>query len=129
MEWSLAHVPQHGYVVRMPTRLPPDLAEVFSDYAFVGEYCQSFLYAGEATRTLDERCGDLHAKIRDIETEELIEDQQQRIRELDQENKGLKEKLLVAKNQLVGTSRPASRRSPARRPLPPRAPSHMSQVG
>ena len=68
-------------------------------------------------------------KIRDIETEELIEDQQQRIRELDQENKGLKEKLLVAKNQLVGTSRPASRRSPARRPLPPRAPSHMSQVG
>ena len=67
-------------------------------------------------------------KIRDIETEELIEDQQQRIRELDQENKGLKEKLLVAKNQLVGTSRPASRRSPARRPLPPRAPSHMSQV-
>ena len=68
MEWSLAHVPQHGYVVRMPTRLPPDLAEVFSDYAFVGEYCQSFLYAGEATRTLDERCGDLHAKIRDIET-------------------------------------------------------------
>ena len=43
-------------------------------------------------------------KVRDIETEELIEDQQQRIRELDQENKGLKEKLLVAKNQLMGSN-------------------------
>ena len=70
-------------------------------------------------------------KMRDIETEELIEDQQQRIRELDQENKGLKEKLLVAKNQLVGAHRPSSRRSPARRPptLPPRAPSHLSHSG
>ena len=71
-------------------------------------------------------------KIRDVETEELIEDQQQRIRELDQENKGLKEKLLVAKNQLVGANnRPSSRRSPARRAptLPPRAPSHLSHSG
>ena len=70
--------------------------------------------------------------IRDVETEELIEDQQQRIRELDQENKGLKEKLLVAKNQLVGANnRPSSRRSPARRAptLPPRAPSHLSHSG
>ena len=65
-------------------------------------------------------------KLRDIETEELIEDQQQRIRELEQQNTGLREKLLVAKNQLVGTNRQQNRRSPARRPLPPRAPSQQS---
>jgi len=65
-------------------------------------------------------------KLRDIETEELIEDQQQRIRELEQQNTGLKERLLVAKNQLVGTNRQQNRRSPARRPLPPRAPSQQS---
>ena len=55
-------------------------------------------------------------KIRDIETEELIEDQQQvshspsllkfhkkmqRIRELEAGNTGLREKLMVAKQQLV----------------------------
>ena len=67
-------------------------------------------------------------KMRDIETEELIEDQQQRIRELDQENKGLKEKLLVAKSQLMGSNRQSVRRSPARRPLPPRAPSHQGMA-
>ena len=65
-------------------------------------------------------------KLRDIETEELIEDQQQRIRELEQHNTGLKEKLLVAKNQLVGVGRGGQgpRRSPARR-LPPRTPSQQ----
>ena len=65
-------------------------------------------------------------KVRDIETEELIEDQQQRIREVEQENKGLREKLLVTKNQLVGTARQQARRSPAKRGgLPPRTPSHL----
>merc|ERR1719412_3265656 len=65
-------------------------------------------------------------KMRDIETEELIEDQQQRIRELEASNTGLREKLMVAKQQLVGSSTrpPAARRSPARRqPMPPRTPS------
>ena len=72
-------------------------------------------------------------KMRDIETEELIEDQQQvrlshhshqtiffnlqRIRELEASNTGLREKLMVAKQQLVGAGSrpPAARRSPARR--------------
>ena len=47
------------------------------------------------------------------------------------ENKGLKEKLLVAKNQLVGPSHNrhhSVRRSPARRPIPPRAPSHQGMA-
>ena len=64
--------------------------------------------------------------MRDIETEELIEDQQQRIRELEASTTGLREKLLVAKQQLVGGGRGAPgglRRSPARRPGPPRTPS------
>ena len=74
-------------------------------------------------------------KVRDIETEELIEDQQQRIREVEQENKGLREKLLVAKNQLVGTARQPARRSPAKRGgggggggLPLRTPSHLGMT-
>ena len=41
---------------------------------------------------------------RDIETEELIEDQQQKIRELDRQNTHLKEKLLVAKQQVLAVS-------------------------
>ena len=67
-------------------------------------------------------------KVRDIETEELIEDQQQRIREVEQENKGLKEKLLVTKNQLVGTARQPARRSPAKRGMPPKTPSHLGMA-
>jgi len=39
---------------------------------------------------------------RDVETEELIEDQQQKIRELELQVSGLKEKLQVAKAQLMG---------------------------
>ena len=66
-------------------------------------------------------------KVRDIETEELIEDQQQRIREVEKENKGLKEKLLVAKNQLLGTAKQPTRRSPARR-VPPRTPSNLGMT-
>ena len=41
---------------------------------------------------------------RDIETEELIEDQQQKIRELDRQNTHLKEKLLVAKQQVLAVN-------------------------
>ena len=41
---------------------------------------------------------------RDIETEELIEDQQHKIRELERQNTHLKEKLLVAKQQLLAVS-------------------------
>ena len=41
---------------------------------------------------------------RDIETEELIEDQQQKIRELERQTTHLKEKLLVAKQQLLAVS-------------------------
>ena len=38
---------------------------------------------------------------RDLETEELIEDQQQRIRELERINTQFKDKLMVAKNQIM----------------------------
>ena len=41
---------------------------------------------------------------RDIETEELIEDQQQKIREVERQNTHLKEKLLVAKQQLLAVN-------------------------
>ena len=41
---------------------------------------------------------------RDIETEELIEDQQQKIRELERQTTNLKEKLLVAKQQLLAVN-------------------------
>ena len=41
---------------------------------------------------------------RDIETEELIEDQQQKIRELERQTTHLKEKLLVAKQQLLAVN-------------------------
>ncbi|XP_023329673.1 protein fantom [Eurytemora carolleeae] len=64
-------------------------------------------------------------RIRDIETEELIEDQQQRIRELEQQNGGLREKLMVARNQIVG--KPVRRHTPST-PLPPRAPSAQGYV-
>ena len=41
---------------------------------------------------------------RDIETEELIEDQQHKIRELERQNTHLKDKLMVAKQQLLAVS-------------------------
>ena len=41
---------------------------------------------------------------RDLETEELIEDQQQRIRELERTNGQLKDKLLVAKQQILAVN-------------------------
>ena len=41
---------------------------------------------------------------RDIETEELIEDQQQKIRELERQTTHLKEKLMVAKQQLLAVN-------------------------
>ena len=41
---------------------------------------------------------------RDIETEELIEDQQHKIRELERQNTHLKEKLMVAKQQLLAVT-------------------------
>ena len=41
---------------------------------------------------------------RDIETEELIEDQQHKIRELERQNTHFKEKLLVAKQQLLAVT-------------------------
>ena len=43
-----------------------------------------------------------HHPPRDIETEELIEDQQHRIRELERQVETQKEKLKVAKTQLLG---------------------------
>lgn len=77
--------------------------------------------------------------MRDIETEELIEDQQQvahqlkakdqpipqQIRELEAASTGLREKLLVAKQQLVGGGRPQPRRSPARRQVGSWSPGHF----
>ena len=46
--------------------------------------------------------GGVPARHRDIETEELIEDQQHKIRELERQHTQLKEKLLVARQQLMG---------------------------
>jgi len=47
---------------------------------------------------------------RDVETEELIEDQRQKIRELERQTTTLKEKLQVAKAQLTGPAgKPAAR--------------------
>ena len=45
---------------------------------------------------------------RDLETEELIEDQQQRIRELERVNTQFKDKLMVAKNQIMSVSQQSS---------------------
>ena len=53
-----------------------------------------------------------------METEELIEDQQQQIRELERQAQHLKEKLLVAKQQLLG---PGGGKPP-KRPLAPSQP-------
>lgn len=72
---------------------------------------------------------------RDLETEELIQDQQHRIRELERQVSNLKEKLMVAKTQLlgIGAGKPQQRRSnqqmhrpspapsPSRPPAPPPA--------
>ena len=59
---------------------------------------------------------------RDVETEELIEDQQQQIRELERQSQHLKEKLLVAKQQLLGPGGGKPKRQPQHQPAP-RAPS------
>ena len=45
---------------------------------------------------------------RDLETEELIEDQQQRIRELERVNTQFKDKLMVAKNQIMSVNQQSS---------------------
>ena len=45
---------------------------------------------------------------RDLETEELIEDQQQRIRELERVNTQFKDKLTVAKNQIMSVNQQSS---------------------
>ena len=45
---------------------------------------------------------------RDLETEELIEDQQQRIRELERVNTQFKDKLIVAKNQIMSVNQQSS---------------------
>ena len=47
---------------------------------------------------------------RDLETEELIEDQQQRIRELERINSQFKDKLMVAKNQIMAVNHQSSSR-------------------
>ena len=44
----------------------------------------------------------------DLETEELIEDQQQRIRELERVNTQFKDKLMVAKNQIMSVNQQSS---------------------
>ena len=53
-------------------------------------------------KRLEMSSGGVPARHRDIETEELIEDQQHKIRELERQAAGLKEKLAVAKQQLIG---------------------------
>jgi len=68
-EWSLLYLPQYGYVMQMPTRLPPDLAEVFRDYTFVSEFRANwFLYKCQVTQALDEQFGNLFTRIQDLET-------------------------------------------------------------
>ena len=47
---------------------------------------------------------------RDLETEELIEDQQQRIRELERANSQFKDKLMVAKQQIMAVNHQSSNR-------------------
>ena len=47
---------------------------------------------------------------RDLETEELIEDQQQRIRELERANSQFKDKLMVAKQQIMAVNHQSSSR-------------------
>ena len=53
-------------------------------------------------KRLEMSSGGVPARHRDIETEELIEDQQHKIRELERQATQLKEKLLVARQQLMG---------------------------
>ena len=53
-------------------------------------------------KRLEMTSGGVPARHRDVETEELIEDQQHKIRELERQVNQLKEKLLVAKQQLIG---------------------------
>ena len=56
---------------------------------------------------------------RDLETEELIEDQQQRIRELERTTGQLKDKLLVAKQQILAVNQQQSSTRPSKRPTAP----------
>lgn len=53
-------------------------------------------------KRLEMSSGGVPARHRDIETEELIEDQQHKIRELERQSTQLKEKLLVARQQIIG---------------------------
>ena len=63
-------------------------------------------------KRLEMSSGGVPARHRDIETEELIEDQQHKIRELERQINALKEKLMVAKQQLIGAG--GSRADPPR---------------
>lgn len=56
---------------------------------------------------------------RDLETEELIEDQQQRIRELERTTGQLKDKLLVAKQQILAVNQQQSSTRSSKRPTAP----------
>jgi DNA mismatch repair protein MSH5 len=68
-EWALLHLPRFGFVVKMPSLLPPDLLEVFTDYQFVSEFCDGyFLYKSDSTILLDNEFGNLYSKIQDLET-------------------------------------------------------------
>ena len=68
-EWALLHLPQFGFVIKMASRLSPDLSEVFFDYSYVSDFCKNFfLYKSTSTSHLDNQFGDLHRKIQDLET-------------------------------------------------------------
>ena len=68
-EWAISHLPQFGFVIKMPELLSPDLLEVFTDYEFLSEYSKDFfLYKSRSTLFLDKQFGNLYSKVLDLET-------------------------------------------------------------
>lgn len=65
------------------------------------------------------------ARIRDVEMEEMMEELQDKVRSLQTENEGLRQRLLVAKQQLITSQ---SRRQPAYGRVQPRINSGLKRL-